>query len=43
MARCYAYSKDMYRDVFVNLKLLQPGVFPMLPPCGDYFATKAKL
>ena len=43
MARCYAYCKDMYRDVFVNLKLLQPGVFPMLSPLAIYCATKLKL
>jgi hypothetical protein len=43
MARCYAYCKDMYRDVFVNLKLLQPGVFPMLSPCGDLLRDRFKL
>lgn len=30
LARNDAKVKDMYGDEFVNLKLLHPGVFPML-------------
>ena len=37
------HCKDMYGDRFVNLKLLQPGVFPMLIPSDVDLAATPKL